>query len=157
MTDWFLEIIPSMLEELKENANGTPLSLADGVDEIHVLGDKDGFEKWKRILGEIAYLFRESYETTCKKKNPYAEEYDWAFDQFAAKYGFFGELLKTPEEIVEERVHGYNTLHTMEEIPEYRDICEKYWNEEKSLEIYRNKCKDKAFELFTKWFWNLWD
>lgn len=157
MNDWFLEIIPSMLEELKETANGTPSSLANGTDETYARGDKDGFEKWKRILGEMAYLFRESYEKTCEKKNPYAEEYDRASDQFTTKYGLFGEQFKTPEEIEKERVHGYNTMHTMEELPEYKDICEKHWNEEKKLKAYRNERKDKAFELFSKWFWDLWD
>lgn len=32
-----------------------------------------------------------------------------------------------------------------------------YWEEEKKPETYRDECKDKAFEMFSKWFWHLWD
>lgn len=157
MFDWFLEVIPSMLEELKGNAHGTPSSLVNMTDDAHVHDDEESLEKWKSILGEMAYLFRESSEETCEKKNPYEDEYERASEQFISEYGLFGEKLKTPGEIEKERKRGYCTMHTMGELPEYRDICDKYWDEEKRLNLYRNECKDKAFELLKNWFWALWD
>ena len=33
----------------------------------------------------------------------------------------------------------------------------KYLDEERKIEEYREKCKDEAFELFSRWFYNLWD
>lgn len=43
------------------------------------------------------------------------------------------------------------------EIAEYSEIEDKYYEAEKELAKYREKCKDKAFNLFAKWFYYLWD
>ena len=40
---------------------------------------------------------------------------------------------------------------------EYKDIEEKYYEEEKALSQYREDCKNEALELFSKWFYSLWD
>ena len=48
-------------------------------------------------------------------------------------------------------------LHFPSEIPEYKDIEEKYYEEEKALSQYREDCKNEALELFSKWFYSLWD
>ena len=29
--------------------------------------------------------------------------------------------------------------------------------EDSKIQEYQNKCKNEAFELFSKWFWALWD
>lgn len=39
----------------------------------------------------------------------------------------------------------------MSELPEYQEIDEKYKAAEKELEEYREQCRIKAMELFTKW------
>lgn len=43
------------------------------------------------------------------------------------------------------------------EAPEYAGIDEKYMTEERKLEAYRNQCKDEVFQLFSQWFFHLWD
>ncbi len=48
-------------------------------------------------------------------------------------------------------------LHFSGEIPEYKDIEEKYYAEEEILRQYREGCKNEALELFSKWFDSLWD
>lgn len=45
----------------------------------------------------------------------------------------------------------------MADVPEFADIDKRYYDENREIEEYRHECKDKAFELFSKWFWNLWD
>lgn len=45
----------------------------------------------------------------------------------------------------------------MRELPEYKELCKRYDEEEKKLEQYREECKNKAFDLFSKWFYDLWD
>ncbi|WP_175560145.1 hypothetical protein [Butyrivibrio sp. YAB3001] len=42
-------------------------------------------------------------------------------------------------------------------VPEYKEISECYFNELRALSDYRDECKSKALELFSKWFWDLWD
>ena len=49
------------------------------------------------------------------------------------------------------------TYHGMRELPEYKELCKRYDEEEKKLEQYREECKNKAFDLFSKWFYDLWD
>ena len=46
-------------------------------------------------------------------------------------------------------------LHFPGEMPEYKDIEEKYYEEEKLLRKYREDCKNEALELFSKWFYSL--
>ena len=49
------------------------------------------------------------------------------------------------------------TYHGMRELPEYKELCKRYDEEEKKLEQYREECKNKAFDLFSEWFYSLWD
>lgn len=45
----------------------------------------------------------------------------------------------------------------MDELPQYKEISEKYFAEEKRLGEYRNKCKDDAIDLLKEHFYALWD
>ena len=45
----------------------------------------------------------------------------------------------------------------MNELPEYKDISDRYNEEERKIEEYRNKCKDEAFDLLKEHFWSLCD
>ena len=49
------------------------------------------------------------------------------------------------------------TGHFMDELPQYKEISEKYFAEEKRLGEYRNKCKDDAIDLLKEHFYALWD
>ena len=48
-------------------------------------------------------------------------------------------------------------LHIPSEVPEYKNIEEKYYEEEELLRQYMEDCKNEALELFSKWFYSLWD
>lgn len=52
---------------------------------------------------------------------------------------------------------GGGTIHFMDELPEYKEISDKYREEEKRLEEYRRKCKDEAIDMFKQYFYDLWD
>ena len=52
---------------------------------------------------------------------------------------------------------GAHVVHCPSELPEYVDIAERYHAEEKKLEEYRNQYKEEAFQLFSEWFFHLWD
>ncbi len=156
--DWFLEIVPDMLEEYKKGRTGSPGVLGKNyTNEKGILVNDTCHEEWDQILDEMIFLFREADEDACTKKNPCEKEYSRAFDEFVMKYGLLGSGLRTPEEIEKDKERNVFTYHGMHELPEYKEISEQYNAEEKKLEEYREECKNKAFELFSRWFYSLWD
>ena len=81
-----------------------------------------------------------------------------AFYEFTDKYGVLGEKLQTQEELEANRKRGDGgTVHFMSELPEYKEISEKYMAEEKNLEQYRIDCKDEVMDLMKEHFFALWD
>lgn len=48
-------------------------------------------------------------------------------------------------------------MHFPSEIDEYREVENNFYEAEKELDRYREKCKNQAFTLFAKWFFHLWD
>ena len=113
--------------------------------------------EWDMILDRMVFLFRKADESSCQKKNPYEDEHMKMLEEFAQKYGHFGEMLETAEEKEERMKTGAHVVHFPSEIPEYVDVDERYYAEEKKLEEYRNQCKEEAFQLFSEWFFHLWD
>ena len=97
-----------------------------------------GEEKWAEILGRMIFLFNEANEDKCSRKNPYEEAY-------------FASFYNNPPVINDD-----NALQFSDK-PEDKDITKKYLDEDKAIWKYRNECKNEAFELFSKWFWDLWD
>lgn len=97
-----------------------------------------GEGKWAEILDRMIFLFNEADEDKCSHKNPYEEAY-------------LASFYNDPPTLKED-----NALHFSDD-PKDKDITEKYLKADKEIWEYRNKCKDEAFEMFSKWFWNLWD
>lgn len=156
--DWFLEIVPAMLEQYKKTRTGSPSVLGENLpNEKGFIVNETCHKEWDEILDKMIFLFREADESTCQRKNPYEDEHSKAFHEFTQKYGLFGEKLETQEEKEEGQRTGGYAMHFMSELPEYAEIDEKYHAAESELEEYRNKCKDEAFKLFSKYFFYLWD
>ena len=130
----------------------------------------------------MIHLLKEADEETTSEVNACEEEYDRASEQFVVKYGLFGERLEQgckqqtdPDSASGSRRkprflrgkkskkdNGRNNtqgrrLHTMNEIPEYKEVWERYSAKEDRIFAYRNQCKDEFLDLFKKWFWALWD
>ena len=42
-------------------------------------------------------------------------------------------------------------------VPEYKEIEDRYFEESRKIDQYRDECKDRAIDMFKEWFWNLWD
>ena len=101
----------------------------------------------------MIFLFGEADEERCQRKNAHEEAYFAAHREFDAKYGMFGEKLRKPEE---ENGAGHR-LYTLSDVDEYKDIAERYMAEEMEISQYRMACKDEAFQLFSRWFYALWD
>lgn len=125
-------LLPDMLEHLKNHRCGSPGYLGENyTNEDGILVNDTCHEVWDKILDRMIFLWRETDEETCSKQNPYEEEYRKALDEFRDKYGVLGKKLQTPEELEANRKRGGGgTVHFMSELPEYKEISEKYMDEE---------------------------
>ena len=169
--DWLLNTLPDMCEtihkkrcsypsvlfdealayyELKsmDEYNSAPKELRDKVDDY---GDK----KWGEVLTRLTFLLCEANEDTCTKVNPYEDEYHRASEEFREKYGEWGEKLLTKEEKAAAKKTGSHPVYLPHHMPEYKEICDRYSEEEHKLNVYREHCKNEALELFSKWFYSL--
>lgn len=158
---WFLKVVPSMLDDLAETAHGYPDFPGGESQAVAGTGDpeydQDHMQQWKDTLAKMAFLLREADENTRQKKNPYEEEYDKIRSEFDQKYGMFGDGLKTSEEKAEEKKKGRYRMYFPDDVPEYKEISDKYIQEERELAKYQDDCKNEGIEMFSKWFWSLWD
>lgn len=149
INDWFLNVIPDMLDEFRVSMNGTPLKFYEN-DGPHTKEESDrAFEKWKGILTEMAFLFREANEETCQRKNPYAEEHANVLHKFFERFGFNGKWVKKKDGT---RVF----IHRMSDIPKYKALDENYHRVEQELWEYREDCRKKALSMFSEYFHELW-
>lgn len=151
---WFMKVIPDMLQQFKETRDGSPSLLRDNCVNDEGSDYIDSYhEEFDKILAEMIFWFREMDEETCQRKNIYEEEHKKIFKEFEEKYGILGQKLVAPNEKSE---HGIRA-HFPDELPEYQDIEKRYYACDKELDKYRAECKDKAFALFAKYFYELWD
>lgn len=158
MCDYLQVLIPTMLQDMKEKRTGSLAYLGkDYTNENGVVVNDECHKEWDEILERMIFLWRESLEDTCTRKNPYEEEYWKAQDEFEKMYGQFGEKLQTEREREEKRKSGKMRVHFMDELPMYKDISDKYFAEERAIEDYRVNCKDEAMDLLKEHFFALWD
>lgn len=144
--DWFLNVIPDMLDELKNTRHGTPAKF------FRNDGDEDdrASREWNDILAQMAYLFREANEETCQRKNPYDEEHGIVLHKFVERFGINGKWVK--------RKDGTRVfIRHLSDIPKYRELDENYRRVEKELCEYRYDCQKKALSMFAEYFNDLWD
>lgn len=146
---WFLHLVPSMLEEMSENAHGFPSNLNEDGEQTAFgkayaakkrlylnESEQDEFMKvWQEILTETARLLREANEDNCSMKNRYEEGYRKALDDDEKKYGF-------------EEMFNHDSS------PE---LTSAYFAEEEKIFAYREECKNAGLALLSKWFWHLRD
>lgn len=159
MYEYLQVLLPDMLEYLKNNRHGSPGYLGENyTNEDGYLVNDTCHEAWDKILDRMIFLWRETNEETCSKKNPYEAQHSIAFDEFIDKYGILGEKLQIPGELESSRKHGDGIrVHFMSELPQYKELSEKYMAEEKKLEQYRIDCKDEVLNLMKEHFFALWD
>jgi len=161
---WFIDVMPKMLSQLMENSNSCP-ELDEEGNRIEYGSAKESEEvyvkRWKDILSRMIFLLREMDEDTCSMKNPYSEELHSYQREFRAKHGRLGDGLKSKEQLEEEKRSGLYTLLGPRDDPEmadgYNEVNEKYMDFERKKGAYMLSCKDEFFELFSKYFYDLWD
>ena len=158
MDSYLQRLIPDMLQALKDTRHGSPGHLGENyTNENGILVNDTCHAEWDRILDRMIFLWRESDEDHCSRKNPYEESFFCAFSDFEDKYGMLGEKLQTEEELNKNRITGNTVMHFMDEVPEYKDISDKYFEERDKIEKYRSTCKDEAIDMLKEYFYDLWD
>ena len=95
-------------------------------------------EEWDEEFDKMIYYFEEAFEDTCSKQNKYEEEY-------------MEELSKANSYIDENNIYHLDLSEKGEKLSRQR-LSEEY-----RLEEYREENKNKAFEMFSKYFHCLWD
>ena len=151
-------LLPDMLQYLKDNRQGSPSYLGENyTDEDGILANDTCHGEWDKVLDRMIFLWKESSEHTCSKKNPYEETHRKAFEEFTRRFGLLGEKLQTSEEREETAKYGTRRMHFMGELPEYKEISDRYMEAEKELDAYRKNCKDEALDLLKEHFFSLWD
>lgn len=145
---WFMKIMPKMLKVFKETRHGSPVAVnyhshAVFLDEEE--RNQDVHDEWDKKLDRMIFLLEEMNEESCTQQNPYEDEYFEAIDK----------LREGPTEHPDGSV-SYRYPH-LKEYPEYRELAEEYDAEEKRITQYRLDCKQEFFDLFSTYFYDLWD
>ena len=152
---WFSENMIEILTTLRDHHCGVPtIQIDESVDPNDV--DKQD-EAYVKLLNRMIFLLGESNESTCKKKNPYDDEYWKIYDEFEDKYGSWGCKLQTEYEKNELANKGFHRLYTPRDVPEYENIAKKHLEADIELEKYREECLCEFMDLFKKYYYCLWD
>ena len=163
--DWFLDIMPKMLQQMRDNLRGYPImSISYPTNSQAAIVSKDeksdkDFITWQEVLDKMIFLLKEMNEDTCSFENKYQKEVDKAQDEFYKKYGWFGEKFEELNDIESDNSTGKRMYFYYDdpEHPEWKELNNDYYRVELYKYQYMNECREEFFNLFSKHFWNLWD
>lgn len=141
MPEWFLDVIPSMLQQLKaEECNKKSESIRGDFYQ----------QQWISILDKMIILFMEADMRTSRQRNDYETDYYSLISKLDKKYaGVYKHIIRMQEGNISKR------NFPDEEIMRLFQIENKYFAEEQKLEAYREDCRNKAFKLLCENFWYL--
>lgn len=179
---WFSDTFAKMILRLRDMKNGYPdlpfeevenfplqwvnetahelnkIKVKAGYDEGVLLDDK--FDRWQLILSRIAWCLQQASDEITDIENEYQEEYNrqvWGENAFSDNKKSFKQWWAEHTEVSSVDEKGKPKLYTLKTNEPDEEIREKFWNREKEIAEYREKCKDEAFDLLKKYFYNLWD
>lgn len=177
-----LEILPKMVETLRQGKHGYPEEKFEEVDSFpyswvkttlkELEKDFDGkdydkpnirdpFTRWHLILKRISYCLIQADENQVDIINPYQKEYDkqlWGIDSWEEENKLSVENWFKKHTYVSKRdENGKPILHAFDFKEVEPKLKENYWQEDKKINTYRDDMKTEAFNLINKYFWNLWD
>ncbi len=139
--DWFLDIMPCMLEEYKTTRHGSPVGkntqLLPMTDEER---DQAIHGEWDKTLDRMIFMLREMDE----HENPYTDEY-------------MKMMIKYREGPTKQEDGTVSYVYSDISDPDDAELSKKYHDEVKRIEAYRNDCKKIFFDEFSEHFYDLWD
>ena len=174
-----LEILPKMIEELREMKNGYPMDMKfEEVDSypiefkadcIRKLEEEfkeadfdkpdldDDFTRWQIILMRIIYCLQQSDENQTEIENMYYEEFHRQSWLDISKTKNFKEFWNTIAKPIKYDEKGKPKLYQLIQNKVDPELKENYFKEVEKINKYRNDMKTEAFNLINKYFWCLWD
>lgn len=178
---WFMEVMTPALKQMRSDLHGYPDDIAGINRQKVVMAEEDpdtgdiiftddeeaadpAMDAWKATLDRMIFLLEEMNGDTCSYINRYDEEMEKASAEFHGKYGVFGEklgeLIETEEEKAEHKKNGTRRIYIYSDDPdhpEWKELHQKWAREELYIAMYRDKCREEFFQLFSRYFWDLWD
>ena len=163
---WFLDIMPRMIQEMRDNLHSFPDFATSFPGESHAVIMKDekdppGMIEWKNTLDRMRFLLSEMNEDSCSYKNPYKKEYEKTNDEFIKKYGILGDKLKSKKQKKEEKKKGSYSMMTPRDFPDlypgYDELENNYFKYVQNKHYYMDRCREEFFQLFSRHFWSMWD
>jgi len=141
--DWFLEIMPPMLEEYKKKRHGSPVGKNKEIQSM-IMTEEEREEsihtQWDNTLDRMVFLLREMNE----KSNPYTDKY-------------FSMISKYREGPIKEPDGSVSYRYAEVTEPADKELERKYCEETQRIDAHRVDCKKKFFELLSEHFYDLWD
>ena len=141
---WFMEIMPKMLTDFKKNLHGCPAQFTTNDDGMQYQDVEKGMKDWEDVIEHMIFCFREMNDDTCSMENEFEDEY---LKQRYEGKSFKDRFIKNED----------GTSYSLIEGNVDPELKEKYHRKILEIEEYKNKMKTEGFELFSKYFWNLWD
>ena len=168
ISSWFMDLMPKMIQQMRDNLHGCPSSVpSNGLVNTQAVKLKDDEEdedepdmkEWKGILDRMIFLLNEMDEEKCSYKNPYEEEKEKAAAEFESKYGLFGRHFEEKNGIKRDNTNGIRCYFYSDDPdhPEWKELHAKWMQGEMAVAGYRDRCREEFFNLFSKWFWDMWD
>lgn len=136
---WFLRLMCDMIPDYKKNKHGYPSQF-------------ESEEEWDKVLNEMIMYFKEAYEPTTSFINIYEKEH---LEKVLPIWMSQFEDTKK-----ESSKTGYYTLKSIEDMDvsdKIKELDKNHYNEYRRKEEYMRINKEKALELFVKYFDDLWD
>lgn len=174
-----LEILPKMIEELREMKHGYPMDMkfeevdlysiefkADCIRELEDEFKKEGYDKpnldddftrWQIILMRMIYCLQQADENQTEIENKYYEEFhrqSWPDTSNTKKFKDFWNTITEPIKFDKK---GKPKLYKLKQNEVDKTLKENYFNRESEINKYRDDMKTEAFNLINKYFWCLWD
>ena len=141
---WFIQIMPAILDQYKRTRHGSPAWSGCGF-QLDFLDEEEResecHDEWDRVLDRMVFLLWEMDRETCSQTNPFVDPLCDLLDAYQEDYDM----------LLEEILSQYDDCSSE------ADLEAKYREREKEIEAYQAVCKDEFFELFSKWFLDMWD
>lgn len=142
MDSYLQQLIPDMLKSLKKNRHGSPVYLREtDIEKNGCTTNDSGYDAWDQILDRMIFLWEESDETTCSRKNKWEEEHSLASEEFSEKYGIFGEKLEP------KMVMAINALIKSTSWTSFQNTKKFQKNIEKKTVVWKNTEKSAEMKL----------
>lgn len=118
-------------------------------EDIDFWGKDKCFDRWWIILTRIAWCLEQASDEN-EIKNIYAKDY------LKAKFNNASDIKDMFKQVVDDN-NNETSLYELMTYEVDKALEDAYWKKEEEIAEYKENCKNEAFDLIKKYFYNLWD